>query len=96
MRALHVLLLAEAHGVWIHLDDAGTLRMEAAAEPPAELVEMLREHRGALLALLNHDASEASALADHYATLAGPELPEPDPLAEGLLRGFAAHRGGRR
>lgn len=93
--ALRILLRAEAAGVRIHLAGDGTLQMEAATAPPAELVTMLREHRAALLALLNHDAGEAEAMAAFYAAPAGPVLPQPDPMAEGLLRGFRAHRGGR-
>lgn len=90
--ALHVLLRAEAYGVRIRLDEAGTLRMEADAEPPAELVEMLRRHRDALLALLDHDAAEAAAMAEHYAAPPGPDMPTLDPLAAGLARGSHAHR----
>jgi hypothetical protein len=44
---------------------------------------------------LDHDAAEAEAMVEHYAAPADPALPERDPLAEGLLRGFWAHRGGR-
>jgi hypothetical protein len=42
---------------------------------------------------LDHDAAEEAAMAEHYAAPAGPALPERDPLAEGLLKGFWAHRG---
>jgi hypothetical protein len=71
VRALQILLLAEAHGVRIALDEAGGLRMEAEAEPPPELVAMLREHRDALLALLDHDAGEAEAMRAYYAGSTG-------------------------
>jgi hypothetical protein len=60
------------------------------------------KNKGSLSALaarwradLDHDTAEAEAMAEHYATPAGPALPERDPLAEGLLRGFWAHRSGR-
>jgi len=43
---------------------------------------------------LDHDAAEAEAMLAFYAAPAGPELPESDPMAEGLLRGFWAHRRG--
>ena len=44
---------------------------------------------------LEHDEAEAAALAEHYAASVGPELPQPDPVAAGLLEGFRAYRGGR-
>ena len=44
---------------------------------------------------LDHDADEAKAMTEHYAAPANPVLPDRDPVAEGLLRGFWAHRGGR-
>ncbi|MBP0493988.1 hypothetical protein [Roseomonas indoligenes] len=40
----------------------------------------------------NHDAGEAAAMAEHYAAPVGPDLPHPDPLTVGLVRGFHAHR----
>jgi hypothetical protein len=43
---------------------------------------------------LDHDAAEAEAMAEHYAAPVGPALPDRDPLAEGLLCGFWAHRRG--
>jgi hypothetical protein len=43
---------------------------------------------------LDHDTAEAEAMAEHYAAPAGLILPGRDPLAEGLLRGFWAHRRG--
>ncbi len=44
-------------------------------------------------AVLDHDAAEATALADHYRARAGPELPaHTDPMVRGLFRGFHAHR----
>jgi hypothetical protein len=47
---------------------------------------------------MDHDEAEAEAMRDYYATPAGhPYAPtDPDPLRDGLLRGFWAHRGGRR
>lgn len=44
---------------------------------------------------MDHDEAEAAAMAEHYAAPGGPVLPKRDPLAEGLARGFWAHRGGR-
>ncbi|WP_265545600.1 hypothetical protein [Roseomonas mucosa] len=40
----------------------------------------------------DHDAAEAEAMAEHYATPVGEPLPGTDPLAAGLLKGFYAHR----
>jgi len=91
---LQILLRAEAAGVRIRVDEDGTLRIEASSAPPAELVSLLREHREALSACLRHDAEEAEAMAAFYAAPAGPVLPSHDPVAEGLQRGFWAHRRG--
>jgi hypothetical protein len=44
---------------------------------------------------IDHDEAEQAALRAHYSARPGPPLPERDPLAEGLLRGFWAHRSGR-
>jgi hypothetical protein len=76
--------------------------MEAAAPPPGEVVAMLRQHRDALLALFDHDAAEADAMAEHYAAPVSvsdnhsswlrPHGPSgPDRLAAGLLIAAQAH-----
>jgi hypothetical protein len=79
--------------------------MEADAPPPADLLAELREQRGDILALLQHDTGEPEAMAAFYeAPAAAPGehkdwyrpqgLLGPDKLVEGLLRSFATH--GRR
>lgn len=40
----------------------------------------------------DHDTGEAEAMAEHHAAPPSPDLPRPDPLTAGLLRGFHAHR----
>jgi hypothetical protein len=77
--------------------------MEADAPPPVDLLAELRQHREEILALLDHDRAEAEAVAASYALPAAepsdysdwyrPQgLAGPDRLAEGLLKGFFAHR----
>lgn len=39
----------------------------------------------------DHDAGEAEAMAEHYATPAGPPLSARDPLRDGLLAGYRQH-----
>jgi hypothetical protein len=41
---------------------------------------------------IDHDAAEAEAMAEHFSAPEGPDLPEHDPLRDGLLRGFHEHR----
>ncbi|WP_458094742.1 hypothetical protein [Roseomonas sp. WA12] len=41
---------------------------------------------------LDHDEAEARAMAEHYAASVVPDPAEPDPLRDGLLRGFHEHR----
>ncbi len=38
-----------------------------------------------------HDAASAAAMAAHHAAPPSPPLATPDPLTEGLLRGFLDH-----
>jgi hypothetical protein len=102
MNAARVLAQAEAAGIRFRIED-GAVRMEADAPPPADLLAELRQHREEILALLDHDRAEAEAVADSYAVPAAdpgdypdwyrPQgLDGPDRLAEGLLKGFFAHR----
>ena len=63
---------------------ARAFRLPGVSEPPA-----------APEPAMEHDAAEAEAMAEHYAAPAGPVLPQPDPLAQGLARGFRTQRGGR-
>lgn len=97
MSAAQVLghLQAASVEVWV---EAGNLRLQGR-QPAPDLLAQIRQHKVDIISLLNEeearvDAAEAAAMAEHYAATAGPVLPERDPLAEGLLRGFWAHRGG--
>lgn len=100
MSAAATLARAEAAGVQLRRDGA-LVRWCCQGQPSADLLAELRQHRDELLvllaseaapALIDHDVAEAEAIAAHYAAPAGPPLPAHDPLADGLLRGFHAHR----
>ncbi|MBX6747557.1 MAG: hypothetical protein IRY87_36465, partial [Acetobacteraceae bacterium] len=76
--ATAALARAEAAGLRLALDDAGGVRMRAAAPPPAEVVADLRRHREAVAALLAERARAAflaRAAEDAAAALA---VPDPD------------------
>ena len=104
--ALQALASAKAAGIRLRVTSDGRVRVDAGGASP-EVVAVLRRHRDEVAIImaqrsagavpyqpdLDHDAAEAAAMSEHYATLAGPVLPERDPMAEGLLRGFWAHRG---
>jgi hypothetical protein len=81
----------------------GGIRMRAEVPPSPKLLTALRQYRDVILALLDHDAGEAAAMAEHYAAPAAapgdyadwsrPEgIDGPDLLTDGLLQGFAHSR----
>lgn len=64
-------LLKAAHEAGVHLHlDGGKVRMKAEREPPADLVEQLRQHREAVLAFLQ-DGAGGCVASDTF------ETPEP-------------------
>jgi hypothetical protein len=82
MTAARAIARAEAAGVRLRLRPDGTVRMEAAAPPPADVLADLRRWRDDVARLLvardrrpecgpmppgEHDAAEAAAMAQHYA-----------------------------
>lgn len=61
-------VLAEIEGLGLRLTlRPGGLRLTSGAQPPPELLAMIREHRGALMALLE---AEVLVQAAHEASLA--------------------------
>jgi hypothetical protein len=77
--------------------------MEAEAPPPADLLAELREQRGRILVLLQHDTAESEAMAafdeapavalNEHADWYRPQgLAGPDRLTAGPLQSYAAHR----
>lgn len=101
MTPFELLALAEAKGVRFAIGEGG-IRMTAEVPAPPELLVMLRQQRDAILALLDHDAGEAAAMAEHYAApVAAPGdgvgwyrpqgLEGQDRLVQGLLKGSTSH-----
>ena len=98
------LLLARAEGTGIRFwVEEGPVRMSAAAPPPSDLLAELRRHRDEILALLDHDAGEAEAMAAFYAAPVSSlgdhadwfmpgGLGGPDRLVQGLLKSSAPIR----
>jgi hypothetical protein len=92
--AARALASAQAAGVRLRLTPDGTVKVEADAPPPAELLAELRKWRGDIVRLLAAPdpdlAAELAVMREHYAEpSAEPYRPDhPDPLRDGLLAGF--------
>ncbi len=72
--AAEALRAARAAGVTV-TSDGQHLSLVAPAEPPAEVLDLLRQHKSALVELLQHDAG---AWADAVATRLDPDRPPTD------------------
>jgi hypothetical protein len=97
LSAIVALARAEAAGVRLQLRPGGTVRVEAAELPPADVLADLRQWRDHVARLLtaregqhapDHDDLEGQAMAQHDA--ASPSArphrpPDSDPLRDGLL-----------